>query len=98
MYNPFKTGRYYKFFLESDHSSIKITTSDLKGCVLSGNSLKFPLGFRVLSVVTDCSTVANGNANTFGTRKVYGDGCQAVELPNASNFDYMTLYVFGYKR
>lgn len=93
MYMPFKKGKMIRIFLESDSSKITITHSDLKGTVLSGNSVKLPSGYSVLEVITDIHTVANGTASTFGTRKVYADGCQAVEIPDAKNFDYGYLYI-----
>lgn len=98
MYNPFKKGKMIRIFLESDFTKIKITSSDLSGVVISGNSVKLPKGFSILEVITDIHTVANGTASTFGIRKVYADGCQAVELPDCKNFDYGYIYINIRKR
>lgn len=93
MYNPRLKGKMIRFFLESDSTNTVIVESELRGSVLSGNSLKLPKGYSILEVLTDFHMVENGTATTFGTRKVYADGCQAVELPDSKNFDYGYLYI-----
>lgn len=93
MYDPRLKEKMIRFFLESDSTKITIVESDLVGTVLSGNSVKLPIGYSILEVLTDFHMVKNGTVTTFGNRKVYADGCQAVEIPDANNFDYGYLYI-----
>ena len=88
MYRPRNKGRYYRIFVESTNGSFKITHTDLNGVVVSGNSVKLPLGYHIINADTDFNTVVGGSASTFGTRKVYADGCQAIELCDSKSFDY----------
>lgn len=98
MYKPMNKGRYYRIFVESINGSFKITHTDLIGVVVSGNSVKLPLGYHIINVDTDVNTVIGGSASTFGTRKVYADGCQAVELCDSKSFDFAEIFVFAYKK
>lgn len=98
MYIPRNKGRYYRIFIESTNGSFKITHTDLNGVIVSGNSVKLPLGYHIINADTDVSTVSGGSASTFGTRKVYADGCQAIELCDSKAFDYAEIFVFAYKK
>jgi len=92
-------GRWYKFFLESKDDEIKLTTSDIPSVELSGQYLKFPVGFHVVSVMTDFNSVpAETVQNRIIDIRFETDGRQSVFLPNAKNFDYGSLYVLGYDR
>ena len=98
MYRPRNKGRYYRIFIESTNGSFKITHTDLNGVVVSGNSVKLPLGYHIINVDIDVNTVSGGSASTFGTRKVEADGCQAIELCDSKSFDYAEIFVFAYKK
>lgn len=89
MYRPRNKGRYYRIFVESTNGSFKITHTDLNGVIVSGNSV---------NIDTDFNTVVGGSASTFGTRKVYADGCQVIELCDSKAFDYAEIFVFAYKK
>lgn len=98
MYNPRNKGRYYRIFVESTNKSFKITHTDLNGVIVSGNSIKLPLGYHIINADTDVNTVVGGSASTFGARKVEADGCQAIELCDSKAFDYAEIFVFAYKK
>lgn len=98
MYRSRNKGRYYRIFIESTNGSFKITHTDLNGVIVSGNSVKLPLGYHIINVDIDVNTVSGGSASTFGTRKVYADGCQAIELCDSKSFDYAEIFVFAYKK
>lgn len=95
-YNPYAKGRWYRFFIESDGESIKITEMDLE-VQHSSSYLQMPEGFHIVDTKHDIHTVSGGNAaNMSHVLRVYADGRQGVILPNKDNFDYGYIYVFGY--
>lgn len=92
-------GRWYAIFLESDGTDITFTEGDYGSqgnIVEDDNVFAFEEGFHVLDVKFDVN-------NDTGTEKwwqhrtrFYANGVSGVELPAADNFDYLTMYVFGY--
>ena len=52
--NPaFTQGRWYKIFVESTGTELKITTCDIDGVTVLGRSIVFPIGFNVIDAVCD---------------------------------------------
>lgn len=89
-------GRWYKFFIESTGSAIKLTQSDLEGSTISGTTLKFPEGFRAVDYKMDIHAVAESTVTYNAAYKFMAGGIQACALPTAASFDYMDVYIFGY--
>ena len=97
---PYKLkGRWYKFFVESNGENLTLTTSDLKGVVISSRTLKFPEKFRVLHAMFDFNTeggTATSALNLDLIIKRYGNGQQGVNIGEPTAYDYGTIYVYGY--
>lgn len=89
-------GRWYKTFLESDGSAVKVTTSDLE-VDITGTGIKFPKGFHIVDVKFDINSIEHGAMVTMA-QDLYGyaDGSQGVYRPVANAFDWANVYVFGY--
>lgn len=90
------TGRWYKIFIESTGSAIKITNSDIH-VEASGNSLKFPEGFQIVDTLYDIHSIPHsGIAQITVDLRGFADGTQGIFMPEASAFDYADIYVFGH--
>lgn len=89
-------GRWYKFFIESTGSTIKLTQCDLDDSTISGTTLKFPDGFRAIDYKIDIHTITESTVTYNAAYKFMTGGIQACSLPPASSFDYMTAYIYGY--
>ena len=97
IYKPYSKGRWYRFFIESDGESYTLTKSDLEDATISGSRLKTVEGFHVLDVIEDIHSVESGASGSVQwSTYIYADGIQAVNIPAKSNFDYATVYIFGY--
>ena len=95
-YNPFSRGRWYRFFIESDGSDIKITSADLEASN-SNSYLQMPSDFHIMDCMYDVHTIEGGAATNMDlVLRTYADGKQAVALPPVGNFDYASIYIFGY--
>ena len=97
-YDPYgKAGRWYKFFIESDGSDITLTESDLEDATISGTRIKLGDDFHAIDVKEDIHSITGGTAGAVaGGIYIYADGQQAVNIPAKDQFDYATVYVFGY--
>lgn len=95
-YNPFSKGRWYRTFIESDGTE-KITESDFDSPSISSNALVVPTGLRVVDYLVDAHAVSPDSAKTWSKGiRTYAAGMQGVIIPDASTFDHMYVYVFGY--
>ena len=95
-YNPYSQGRWYRLFIESDGSDITLTESDLEDAAVSGTRIKLGEDFHALDVVADVHSTAGTAGAVAGGIYIYADGQQAVNTPAKDQFDYATIYVFGY--
>lgn len=90
-------GRWYKLFIESDGSTLKLTTSDIEDVDISGTGIKFPIGFHVVDSVYDIHSVPHTGLATMAPDLYgYADGSQGIYKPLAHAFDYANIYVYGY--
>ena len=95
-YNPFCRGRWYRFFIESDGSTISITDSDLE-VNHSSQYIQMPKGFHVIDTKYDIHTVEGSSAaNMSYVLRTYNDGSQGIIMPGKDAFDYGYVYAFGY--
>jgi len=107
MYEPLSKGRWYRFVIESDGNNVTITESDIVGTVIDPLSepaavnqslVILPVGYRVLSVVSDINFNASSIGNTtFGILGADSEGKQNCLIPPAAMFSNMELYIFAYK-
>lgn len=90
--------RYYKLFIESDDTTAKITTVDkaLEETTVSATTIHFPTGFRTVSFLTDIHNIGGTVTNYNADVRLFADGSQGATLPPLVNYDYMTMYVYGY--
>lgn len=89
-------GRWYKLFIESDGVDYVPGACDIE-IEISSTYAKLPEGFHVLDSKYDVHFVDTGSAaNTSFVLRNYADGRQGITLPAKANFDYMTIYVYGY--
>lgn len=96
MYNVYSKGRWYRFFLESDGETTKITEADLE-VTNENNILKFPDGFHVVDVKHDINSVEHvGNVSMIIDLTGFADGSQGISAPVPKAYDYAYIYVFGY--
>lgn len=96
MYNPYEKGRWYRTFLESDGTTLKITDSDLDVSI-QGNYLKFPKDFHILDTKYDMNSITHsGNAVITIDVMSFPDGAQGIAKPLATAIDYGYIYTFGY--
>lgn len=96
---PFQArGRWYKFFIESDGTNYKLTTSDLEGCEFGTNYIKLPQGYHVVDIAHDVHCEADDSASAgCGVLRLFAGDYQGVQLPVKASFTYMTLWVFAYQ-
>lgn len=94
---PFNKGDWYKFFIESDGTQIKITTSDLPDTVLELPYLKLPKDFHMIQRLYDIHSTATTSSYDFYNDTRYYEDNIYIYLPDADVFDYMDLYIFGYQ-
>lgn len=96
--NPaFTRGRWYKVFVESDGTELKITTSDIDGVTVQGRAVGFPIGFHIIDVVCDyenLDTVANIDLTPY--IRSANDKFNIWVAENFARYDAVNLYVFGY--
>lgn len=91
-----KVGRWYKVFIESTGTTIKITTKDAIEATINGTTLKLPEGFRALNWIVDHDNVTDSAATYSCSKSLYADGCVGLALPKASQFTEAEVYIFGY--
>ena len=95
MYNPFSKGRWYRFFIKSTGTEITLTKSDIEGAVIENGAIVLPVGYRVMSSVTDINSILNESSNASqGEKIITNGGKQGYSLPDASTFDYGFIYLF----
>lgn len=89
-------GRWYKIFIESTGSTVKVTSSDIEVTV-DGGYLKFPEGFHIVDRKYDINSIPHsGNVQIAIDLRGFADGTQGIYLPLANAFDYADIYVFGH--
>lgn len=91
------TGRWYRFFVESNGAITTITDGDLE--VDEENSyMIFPENFHIHDRIYDVHSVAGASAiqNLAIDMRIYKDGRQGIQIPSPSCFDYAYIYVFGH--
>lgn len=89
-------GRWYKAFVESDGTDYTLTSCDLEDASVASGILKMPKDFHVVDAKFDINIDSSAAFTFTNTFKGYADGKQGITLPNVANFDYCTLYFFGY--
>lgn len=94
MEKPFTKGRWYRFFVESDGTTVTLTDKDSIDASILENKLVLPKGFTVAACFNELHTIEANEANV--CRIVYDtDGLTKVELP-AKNFDHGYIYIRGF--
>lgn len=95
--NPYIiNGRWYKIFIESDGSTIKVTNSDID-VEIAGSYLKFPANFHIVERQYDINSVPHATDLSIAIDlRGFADGTQGIYLPNVTAFDYANLYIFGH--
>lgn len=90
---PFlNNGKWYKFFIEVNDGSYKITTKE-RACSISGTSLKIP-NAQVIDYILDIHNDTASVTSVDKSIKLFADGSQGVALPSTSCTDYFTVWVF----
>ena len=92
-YLPYMSkGRWYEFFVESDGTNYKLTKADLNDCKISNNSLILPKDFHILTFTQDIHAI--GDSTFMPELPLFSDNTQGFVLPDATSFDYMTIYLY----
>lgn len=92
-YNPYEGGRWYKFFIESDGTTVTLTSSDIPGAT-AGANLTLPYGYAICQRHFEIHSEDVAVEGPCDWLYIAADGKQFVTLPAASNYDYMTVYLF----
>lgn len=94
MEKPFTKGRWYRFFVESDGTTVTLNEKNNLDASIENNKLILPKDFTVAACFTELHTIEAEEANV--CRIVYDtDGLTKVELP-AKNFDHGYIYIRGF--
>lgn len=89
-------GRWYRVFVESDGSHIKLTECDLEGCAMSGNNLTLPAGYSIIDVkYTDVDLAASKTIGIYG-KEVTSGYKDYLRVPSAADFTYCEVWFFAY--
>lgn len=92
-------GRWYEVFLESNGSAVSFTKGDIGSAgsiVTADNTFAFPADFHLVDVKIDVNTDTGTEKWWQHRTRMYANGSYGIELPSADNFDYLTIYAFGY--
>lgn len=101
MINPkrcpaYENGRWYEFLVESD-GTLKLTTSDLEGCYITGSNLALPQNFHIVDFLTDINPIDVETASNYNDSiHFFTDSRHGIVLPAATKFDWCRIYIFGY--
>lgn len=94
MEKPFTKGRWYRFFVESDGTTVTLSEKDNLDASIESNKLILPKDFTVAAYFNELHTIEADEANV--CRILYDtDGLTKVELP-AKNFDHGYIYIRGF--
>lgn len=94
MEKTFNKGRWYRFFVESNGSSVTLSEKDNIDASIVNNKLILPKDFTVAACFNELHCIEAAEANV--CRIVYDtDGLTKVELP-AKNFDHGYIYIRGF--
>ena len=94
MEKNFTKGRWYRFFVESDGTTVTLSKKDNIDASIVNNKLILPKYFTVAACFNELHCIEAEEANV--CRIVYDtDGLTKVELP-AKNFDYGYIYIRGF--
>lgn len=89
-------GRWYRAFIESDGSKIKLTHSDLEECTVSGTNFVLPAGYSLVDVkYTDVDLAASKTIATYG-KEVTAAYRDYLRVPSAADFTYCEVWFFAY--
>jgi len=100
-YNPLSYGKWYKFFIESNGSAYTLTTKDISTAAITvTGELKLPADFIVCDVSVQPHYVSGGQGTVVPVGNVtvpdQTTGATLIPLPVVDDFDYLTVFVFGY--
>lgn len=94
MKKPFTKGRWYRFFVESDGTTVTLSEKDKINASIENNKLILPKDFTVAACFNELHCIKASEANV--CRIIYDiDGLTKVELP-AKNFDHGYIYIKGF--
>lgn len=94
MEKPFTRGRWYRFFVESDGTTVTLSEKDNIDASVENNKLILPKDFTVAACFNELHVIEASEANV--CRIVYDtDGLTKVELPT-KNFDHGYIYIRGF--
>lgn len=95
-YDPFANGRWYRLFLESNGTNIKITEKDIEDARVDGNALIFYK--KLITFVEKINLVkTTENINTSINYYVHTDNNSvrySLYLPRPNQFDYCEVLLF----
>lgn len=96
--NPaFTQGRWYKIFVESTGTELKITTSDIDGVTVIGRGVVFPIGFNIIDAVCDYENInSDGGIDLTPYIRSSQKQFNVWIAENFSRYHAVNLYVFGY--
>lgn len=92
-----KKGRWYKAFIESDGTDYTLTTCDLSDATITSKVLVLPEGIRHTEVHVDIHVDAAAAFTYTPQFKGYAAGTQGITLPDADQFDYMTMWFYAFR-
>lgn len=97
-YNPYKIGRWYRLFIESDGNAHTITESDIDDAVVSDESdaIIFPVGFHLVDSLFDSTLINDATASKFNEVGNSASGNSTLTIPDVSAYSSAFIYVFGY--
>lgn len=101
MEKTFTKGRWYRFFVESDGTTVTLSEKNNLDASIENNKLILPKYFTVEACFNElhCIEVAEANVSSYlleDSRIVYDtDGLTKVELPS-KNFDHGYIHIRGF--
>lgn len=97
MRNPIRKGRWYRAFVESTGSEMKLTRAD---AIMSHNAryVMIPEDYVMCEFKVELHTTSASSQQTNAcTRYIGTDGAQGVYMPPYANWDWAYVYIYAYK-
>ena len=99
-YDPFANGRWYRVFLESDGTNVKIIDSDFENAYMSGIILNIKDNLYLHSLIEKIHLI-NSDGQSYTPLLQYVSSVSEIRTYislNPKGFDYCELFIFGEKK
>lgn len=90
-------GRWYRFFCESNGTTVTLTRGDLADAEISSGVLKLPKDYRIVNFCVDSDNNVDAAADVVSRKRYYADGKEGIYLPTAGQFTNAYAYVYAYR-